>query len=773
MPEHTVNRTIRGSRTTARSRRTLRNGWFTRLRAIAATPSLIPLLAVFAGFVLVVSLVVGTTRTSPVLAIDRVMDRTHVARVGFSVLDEEQTRSKRDLARARAPRVFNADRAVFERLENTLRTLPTVLATTETLEDVNPDIRQAFKLTQEQFDALRLIASDPTSVTQWEQRAVRFVSLLRRIPLLSSQEFQDAIQEEADLLELRGWEGAVESLLPKSSALNIETVDEASTRRIEAGLLAIAADAGLPGPLGQAAVQRVLSERKRTYLFDRRATEALIDEEVSQVQPVTAAYRPGDVIYQRGRVLSEKARELAMVENAAYRQTLATTSKVWQWAGVIGLVATVTAALAGYVGLFYQSMLTSAWRAFAVAAMLACSVATACWGVQLNPAMAWIGALGPPVFVGMVLVIAYDRRLALAAAAGQALLIAVALNLSVGYLVTSMVGAALTAWQLTELRHRRDLVRTTVVLTAGLAIAVLVVSILERPTVDGVVPRMVIREIIADAAKAGLAGFTSSALTVLVLPGVERLFDVVTGLKLSELRDPKQPLLRLLQQRAPGTYNHSLTVASIAEAAAESIGANGLHVYVGALYHDVGKMNKPDYFVENQVGGVSRHSRLSPAMSLLVIVGHVKDGVELAREYKLPFSLHHYIETHHGTTLVEYFFDQARKAAGDENEAPDEVEYRYPGPKPRTKEAAILMLSDAIESATRALPEPTPSRIAALVHALATKRLMDGQFDECNLTLRELHTVEEAITRTLNSIYHGRIAYPREATEAPKAAEMA
>jgi hypothetical protein len=286
-----------------------------------------------------------------------------------------------------------------------------------------------------------------------------------------------------------------------------------------------------------------------------------------------------------------------------------------------------------------------------------------------------------------------------------------------------------------------------------------------RPLAEGVG-----REILLDAALAGAGGFLAGALTLVVLPTVERVFDIVTGMTLTEWRDPRQPLLRELQGRAPGTFNHSLSVATLVEAAADAIGADSFHVYVGALYHDIGKMLKPDYFVENQQGGPNKHNKLSPAMSLLVIVGHVKDGLELAREYGLPRSLQHYIESHHGTTLVQYFYDQAvRQAEGGEGgDRPDEIEYRYPGPKPRTKEAAVLMLCDAVESAARTMAEPTPSRIGQLVHVIAQQRLMDGQFDACNLTLGELKRIEDAVAKALSAIYHGRIAYP-SAEPAPKA----
>jgi putative nucleotidyltransferase with HDIG domain len=262
---------------------------------------------------------------------------------------------------------------------------------------------------------------------------------------------------------------------------------------------------------------------------------------------------------------------------------------------------------------------------------------------------------------------------------------------------------------------------------------------------------------LGDALVSVVTAFFVGFLVIGLLSTIERTFSVTTGLTLGELRDPKQPLLRELQRRAPGTWNHSLQVANIAEAAAESIGADGLLTYVGALYHDIGKVNKPEYFVENQTG-INRHERLSPAMSLLVIVGHVKDGMELAAEYRLPRSVRHFIESHHGTTLMEYFFHAAQRKAGDDEL--NEADFRYPGPKPCTREAAVMMLCDCVESASRTLSEPTPARIEQLVRDLSHKRLVDGQFDDSPLTLRELRSVEDSVIKSLNAIYHGRISYP-------------
>jgi putative nucleotidyltransferase with HDIG domain len=232
---------------------------------------------------------------------------------------------------------------------------------------------------------------------------------------------------------------------------------------------------------------------------------------------------------------------------------------------------------------------------------------------------------------------------------------------------------------------------------------------------------------------------------------------------LLELADASHRLLRRLQIEAPGTYNHSLQVANIAEACAESIHVNSLLCRVASYYHDVGKINKADYFIENQQSGENRHLNLSPSVSLLIIIGHVKDGIELAKEYNLPTSIFPFIQQHHGTTLVEYFYHRACNQPQQPNgDAPtiSETQYRYPGPKPRSKECAIVMIADAAESATRAMTEPNAPRIEQLVEDLIMKRLLDGQFDECDLTMRELETIRRACVRILLGIYHGRIAYP-------------
>jgi hypothetical protein len=252
-----------------------------------------------------------------------------------------------------------------------------------------------------------------------------------------------------------------------------------------------------------------------------------------------------------------------------------------------------------------------------------------------------------------------------------------------------------------------------------------------------------------------------------LLPAIEGFFEIMTERRLLDLADPSNDLLRVLRERAPGTYQHTLGVAQIASNAAEAIGADRLLAEVGAYYHDIGKIFKPEYFVENMGEDKTIHERLRPSMSKMVIISHVKDGIELGREAGLPERIVDMIPMHHGTTVVEYFFQKARRETGEEDEGPVETEYRYPGSKPRFREAGILMLSDMVEAIAKTETEPNPSRFRTMVHDQILKRLLDGQLDESDLTLNDLRVIEDSFVRTLTTMYHGRIRYPgQEATRA-------
>ncbi|RYL91579.1 HD family phosphohydrolase [Sporolactobacillus sp. THM7-4] len=256
-----------------------------------------------------------------------------------------------------------------------------------------------------------------------------------------------------------------------------------------------------------------------------------------------------------------------------------------------------------------------------------------------------------------------------------------------------------------------------------------------------------------------LSGFLSVILASGLMPLFESGFGILSPMKLIELSNPNQPLLRKILLEAPGTYHHSVMVANLAERACEVIGANGLLARVAAYYHDVGKTKRPRFFVENQMDGVNPHEKISPQLSRTVIISHPYDGADILREYRMPKEIIDIAEQHHGTTLLKYFYVKAQEQS---KQPIPESEFRYPGPKVQTKEAAVVELADSIEAAVRSMKKPTPVKVENLVKSIFNDRLSDGQFDECDITLSELKKVEKSIDETLRGVFHARIEYPRE-----------
>ena len=255
-----------------------------------------------------------------------------------------------------------------------------------------------------------------------------------------------------------------------------------------------------------------------------------------------------------------------------------------------------------------------------------------------------------------------------------------------------------------------------------------------------------------------LNGLVSSILTIGSLPFFENFFGIITAVKLLEISNPGQPLLQKLLVEAPGTYHHSIMVANLAEAATEAIGGDPLLARVGAYYHDVGKTKRPYFFIDNQFGVDNPHDKISPSLSTLIITAHVKDGVELAHHYHLPPAIIDIIRQHHGTSLVSYFFSRA--AENGRAEEVVEEDFRYEGPRPQTREGAVVMLADSVEAAVRSLSKPTPARIETLVRKIIKDRLDDGQLNSSDLTLRDLDTIASSFVRVLSGIFHPRIEYP-------------
>jgi len=429
----------------------------------------------------------------------------------------------------------------------------------------------------------------------------------------------------------------------------------------------------------------------------------------------------------------------------------------WLRAGSLFILLSLIAALmAMYVARFQAGLAQSLPMIASVCVLVLATLVLA----TLLSQPPWSALLLPMTLTAMVLTLGYNPQFALMMSFALELALTVTLGASVEQVLVHMGGMATAILSLHHVRTRTQLVQVATV--AGLAYFATTIA-------TGLLSGQTWSLMLSDGFRSFVWGSLAGFLLTGLLPLVERCFSFVTDISLLELADGSHPLLQELVRRAPGTYTHSITVATLAEAGAEAVGANPLLVRVGSYFHDVGKMLKPDYFIENQ-SGENRHDDLEPALSTLVIIGHVKDGVALAEQYGLPKPIVDFILTHHGTTLVEYFYREAMRSQDANSSNPDlESCFRYPGPKPQTREQGIVMLADAVESTSRSLTNPTPGSLRKLVHDLLMKRLLDGQFEESGLTLTELHVIEEAICKSLIALFHSRIKYPDAEPEAKAA----
>ena len=325
-------------------------------------------------------------------------------------------------------------------------------------------------------------------------------------------------------------------------------------------------------------------------------------------------------------------------------------------------------------------------------------------------------------------------------------------------IIIAIVNALVGATILRKMQQRNDILYST------LYIAVLS-GVITFAT--GVILSSNLKDIFLNSAFSIIGTVFAGVLATGLLPFLESTFNIVTTLKLLELSNPNSPLLKKLLMEAPGTYHHSMLVANLAELAAEEVKANPVIARIGAYYHDVGKTTRPYFFKENQISKENPHDKITANLSTLIIISHVKEGLELAKEYNIPEVIQDIIAQHHGTTLVKYFYYTVK----NNSENPDEVreeDFRYPGPIPSTKEAGIIMLADSVEAAVRSINEPTKGKIEEMVNNIIKDKLHSGQLNDCDLTLKDLETIRKCFLKTLNGIYHQRIEYPTEKSKSLK-----
>ena len=466
-------------------------------------------------------------------------------------------------------------------------------------------------------------------------------------------------------------------------------------------------------------------------------TATLKKEARNNVAPVLI--HKGDVLISKDQVIT--AQVYTYLEKSGL---LSNSRRTQMFLGVATYQLIIFIIIVALLKIFCKSIYNKVTSLLMVAIIIALSVITTTVLVPFSPLFV------VSVTVGVLITALLDWQSAMIAVLAYNVLIAPMIVDSPYALIISLITGVTAIVSSYKMSQRADMVKVALYVAAISGSAVVASNLI------------VGTELSVVANSALLTALISIAMVIVAigsLPLLENSFGIISTIRLLELSNPNRPLLRRLLLEAPGTYNHSIVMGNLAEAAAEAVGADPLLARVGAYYHDIGKLKRPGFFVENQLDGNNPQDKYTPSLSALVIMSHVKDGVELAKEEKLPVQVIDMIQQHHGTTLVSYFYHKAVQQNESENSI-RETEYRYDGPRPQTKEAGIIMLSDAIEAAVRSLKRRSPAKVEEVVRKIIKARLQDGELDECDLTMRDLEKLAETYIRVLSGVYHNRIAYP-------------
>ncbi len=693
------------------------------------------------------------------------IDQPIYARVDFQVPDEEQTAADKEAARASTPSYYtpNNRALTYDRIRADLMRLYQCAADAETYEQYSETLKELhWPADAAAYKRLHELADDTGRA--------QFQTWIDQLPLEQEYVVRDLHGEPREpksttdfiKLETPGPDDSVKAIdIPHA-----ELVPQGNERALRGSAAAVAKKFGLPqlSSTVEAILLAAFNEQP-TIIYDRERTAAQMRSAEEATPDAMTTWERGKAFIMPTRELVSEQYALLKAHHAAYLEFLKRDvpeavelrrERLLKRVGMVTLVALLCVGLLAYTGMHQRRIFEIRARTLAFAGLMLGTLLAARALLLKWPDLPEL-VYAPCIVAASVLAIAYPRRFAMGAMSIAAVLVGTMVDRGVVFLLALFTGVVVAVYLLDEIRSRTKLISAGLVTAVAIMIASAAGGLTEGQSPDFLIQR---------AACAGGCAWAAAFVVSGVLPFIERMFRIATSLTLLEWRDPTRSLLQLLAQETPGTYTHSLAVGTLAEAACQRIGANGLLAQVGALYHDIGKIHKPHYFGENQEGRINRHDNLAPTMSLLIILGHVKDGVEMAKEYKLPRVLHQFIEEHHGTTVVRYFHYMASEkqpliASGKHDRQVPEVEFRYSGPKPRSRESAVLMLCDSVEGAVRALNEPTVSRIEGVVHQIITDRLNDGQFDDCDITLKEIRQVEDSLVKRLCSIYHGRVAYPK------------
>ncbi|WP_447410982.1 HD family phosphohydrolase [Clostridium perfringens] len=474
------------------------------------------------------------------------------------------------------------------------------------------------------------------------------------------------------------------------------------------------------------------------FFYDKEKTDELIKETLKQVPPVMI--KKNQIVVSEGEPVT--AHQLELLGTLGLLSDSASGIYIYIALGV--LVIIVMYLQYGYIHKYYPAINKEFSKIVMISILNVFPVILArLFGMMSNYII-------PLACMPMLITLLLNYKISLVFSMLNVILIGGAVGFNPNIIILAILNVVLGGTLLRKMQQRNDILYSSI--TVAVLSSILTFSV-------GTLTTNNFMEILADSTFAAAGAILSGILTIGVLPFFESTFDIVTNAKLLELSNPNNPLLKKLLMEAPGTYHHSILVANLAELAAEQVGGNPLLARIGAYYHDVGKTKRPYFFRENQFGKKNPHDRLKPEVSSKIIISHVKDGSELAKEYNLPKTIHDFIVTHHGETLVKYFYLTVK----NNSENPDEVkeeDFKYPGPKPMSKEQGIVMLADSTEAAVRSINEPTEEKIEKMVNNIIDDKLAAGQLDNCDLTLRDISKIKKCFLKALNGIHHERIEYP-------------
>jgi putative nucleotidyltransferase with HDIG domain len=674
-------------------------------------------------------------------------DKDYISRVRFQCPDLSETEYNRRVKRLETPERYSPSEEGRDAIQGLQRNLLRILedarlkgAAAGAIESLSEQDRQALA-----DYALAL-----------PEESYKDLLDFRDANILDPADYRRVVEGARKIVAL----GDGEREVPIGRLVDIDSVDSYVT-----GLLQSGTPAGVHREVaGKAAhiLASLLNPRetlKSTLIHEKAITEKARDEAALSAPLVHKTVLPGEAIIMKNTVVDEQRLIEIREERKQYEATLPLAARMERLGGAALLALILLAVGAVYLHNFQRNVLISPMRFFIFAALLL----TVLLAAKLIVLRGWQVYLIPISFSAMVLTIAYTPRMSLAVSWMLAAVIGLMAGMDMVIFIYLVAGSAVAAFGAAKIRRRSKIIK--VGFATGLAYVIVICgeSLIRGAGYD----RLPVNSL------AGMMNGVFVAFVVSgILPFIEKWFNITTDISLLELSDQNHPLMRRLIFSAPGTYHHSLIVGNLAEEAAAATGANALLARVGSYFHDIGKLSRPDYFIENEPVPGQKHSKLTTPMSTTIILAHTKDGAELAREYKLPSAVRAIIQQHHGTSILEYFYHEALGEFGGTAEV-DEASFRYDGPRPRTKEAGIVLLADACEAASRALGDPAPKRLENMIDEIITHKMRDGQLDECALSLTDLAKIRDSFARILSARFHMRVKYPEAPPAAKKGTEAA